>query len=248
MNFSGKAVVVTGAASGMGRATAIGFGAAGANVALVDINVDGAQEVANQIGAAGAEATVYGVDISEPAAMSETLETVYERYGRLDAVANVAAIFPQSKVLDTTEEFWDRVLSIDLRGVFFCCQTALRIMVPQGHGAIVNVSSGAAFRPVPGHVVYSAAKAGLVGMSRVLALEFARTGVRVNVLAPDHTLSATTRTRLTEDEIDAIAATLVPGRWMTPEEQANAIMWLCSDEASGVNGAILNVNGGIVMP
>jgi NAD(P)-dependent dehydrogenase (short-subunit alcohol dehydrogenase family) len=248
VDFSGKTVVITGAASGMGRAAAIGFGEAGANVALVDVNVDDAQLVANQIEAGGAEATVYGVDVAQPAEMSVTLDTVYQRYGRLDAVANVAAIFPQSGVFDTTEEFWDRVLSIDLRGVFFCCQAALRIMVPQGHGAIVNVSSGAAFRPVPGHVVYSAAKAGMVGMSRVLALEFARTGVRVNVLAPDHTLSEATYTRLTKGEIEAIAETLVPGRWLTPEEQANAIMWLCSDAASGVNGAILNVSGGIVMP
>ena len=116
MDFSGKTVVVTGAASGMGRAAAIGFGEAGANVALVDVNVDAAQLVANQIEAGGAEASVYGVDVAEPAEMSATLDTVYQRYGRLDAVANVAAIFPQSGVFDTTEEFWDRVLSIDLRG------------------------------------------------------------------------------------------------------------------------------------
>ncbi len=140
------------------------------------------------------------------------------------------------------------MVSVNLRGVFFCCQEALRVMVDQGQGAIVNVASGAAFYPIQGMAVYTATKAGLVGMSRVLALETARTGVRVNVMAPGHTLSETMLDTLPQEEIEAMAAALIPGRFMTPEEPANAILWLCSDEASGVNGAIINVNGGNHMP
>jgi NAD(P)-dependent dehydrogenase (short-subunit alcohol dehydrogenase family) len=137
------------------------------------------------------------------------------RFGRLDAVANVAAIYPIAKVADVTEQFWDRIQSIDLRGVFFCCQEALRIMAAQGSGAIVNVASGAAFRAVEGQVAYSAAKAGLVGMSRVLAFEFARKGVRVNIVAPGHTLSEGALATVSRERIEEMAATLVPGRFMT---------------------------------
>ena len=121
-------------------------------------------------------------------------------------------------------------------------------MAAQGSGAIVNVASGAAFRAVEGQVAYSAAKAGLVGMSRVLAFEFARKGVRVNVVAPGHTLSEGVLATVSRERIEEMAATLVPGRFMTPEEPANAIIWLCSGAASGINGAIINVNGGNYMP
>ncbi len=255
MDFSGRTAVVTGAASGIGKATAIGFGKAGANVALFDINEDGAKRVAETIDSTGERATVCAVDMAEPAAVRSALEAVRAQFGRLDAVANVAAIFPPSNAdikaanaLDVTEEYWDRLLSVNLRGVFFCCQAAIRIMIEQGHGTIVNVASGAAFRPIQGLATYSASKAGVVGMSRVLALECARKGVRVNVVAPGHTFTEGNLKYVSAEELHAMGATLVPGRIMNPEEPANAIIWLCSDVASGVNGAIINVNGGNHMP
>ena len=248
MDFSGMTAVVTGAASGIGKAAALGFGKAGANVALLDLNDEGATQVAKEIDSTGVRAVVWRVDMADISQVRATLRAVHARFGRLDAVANVAAIYPIAKVTDVTEEFWDRVLSIDLRGVFFCCQEALRIMVAQGTGAIVNVASGAAFRPVDGQVAYSAAKAGLVGMSRVLAFESARKGVRVNVVAPGHTLSEGALVLASKEQIEEMAATLVPGRFMTPQEPANAIVWLCSGAASGINGAIINVNGGNYMP
>ncbi len=249
MDFSGKTAVVTGAASGMGRATAIAFGKAGANVALFDINEDGARLIAGQIDGSGTRATVCRVDMAEPEQIRTALRATNDRFGGIDYLANVAAVYnPTAKVADVTEEFWDRLMSINLRGAFFCCQEALRIMIAQGHGSIVNVASGAAFRPIEGLVVYTATKAGVVGMTRVLALESARTGVRINVMAPGHTLSETMIDILPAEQIESMGAALVPGRWMTPEEPANAILWLCSDEASGVNGAIVNVNGGNHMP
>jgi NAD(P)-dependent dehydrogenase (short-subunit alcohol dehydrogenase family) len=248
MDFTGKTAVVTGAASGMGKATAIGFAEAGANVALLDIDDGGAQVVADQIGA-GTATLVCKVDLTQPAQTRDVLRAVQARFGRIDALANVAGIFPRARVPDVTEEFWDRIMAVNLRGAFFCCQEALRIMEAQeGGGAIVNVASGAAFRAIDGLVAYSASKAGLVGMTRVLALEYARKGVRLNVVAPGHTVSEASLTRMGQDQIDAIAATLVPGRWMTTQEQANAIIWACSDAASGLNGAIINVNGGNYMP
>lgn len=255
MDFSGRSIVVTGAASGMGKATAIGFGKVGANVALFDINQEGAEQVAEEIDPTGGRTMVCNVDIATPSAVEKALQAVRARFGRLDAVANVAAIFPPTNpdtnaanALEVTEEYWDRMLSVNLRGLFFCCQAAIRIMLAQGGGAIVNVASGAAFRPIQGLATYSASKAGVVGMSRVLALEFARQGVRVNVMAPGATFTEGNLKYLSKEEWDAYATTLVPGRLMTPEEPANAIIWLCSDEASGVNGAIINVNGGNHMP
>jgi NAD(P)-dependent dehydrogenase (short-subunit alcohol dehydrogenase family) len=248
MDFSGQTAVVTGAASGMGRATSIAFGNAGANVVLFDLNEDGAGGIAKQIDGSGARTMVCGVDMAKPAEVRAALRAAQDRFGRIDCLANVAAIYPRAKVADVTEDFWDRMMSINLRGVFFCCQEALRLMTEQGRGAIVNVASGAAFRPIEGLVVYTATKAGLVGMTRVLALEHARTGVRVNVMAPGHTLSETMIDVLSSEEIESMGAALVPGRWLSPEEPAQAILWLCSEEASGVNGAILNVNGGNHMP
>jgi NAD(P)-dependent dehydrogenase (short-subunit alcohol dehydrogenase family) len=160
----------------------------------------------------------------------------------------VAAIYPTANVLEVDEPHWDRVLGLDLRGVFFCCQEALRHMLERGSGAIVNVASGAAFRPIPGYIAYSAAKAGLVGMTRVLALEVARRGVRINVVSPGHTETEGVLASMPPDQRQAAARQLASGRWLAPDEVASAIVYLCSDAASGVNGAILHVNAGNWMP
>ncbi|MCH8283128.1 MAG: SDR family oxidoreductase [Chloroflexi bacterium] len=247
MEFTGKTAIVTGAANGIGRATAVAFGKAGANVAAVDIDDAGAKRVAAQIEDTGGAATAYQADLTKPAEIKATVQKVVDTYGRVDALANVAAIYPRATVLEVTEEYWDRMMDLNLRAVFFCCQEALRVMLPQGSGVIVNIASGAAFRGIEGLSVYSAAKGGVVSLSRGLALEVARTGVRVNVVAPGNTDTDGIRANLTQEQVDAAAAELVSGRWMEPEEIAAAILFLCSDAASGINGAIINVNGGNYM-
>ena len=247
MEFTGKTAIVTGAASGIGRATPVAFGKAGANVAAVDIDDAGAKRVAAQIEDTGGAATAYQADLTKPAQIKATVQKVVDTYGRVDALANVAAIYPRATVLEVTEEYWDRMMDLNLRAVFFCCQEALRVMLPQGSGVIVNIASGAAFRGIEGLSVYSAAKGGVVSLSRGLALEVARTGVRVNVVAPGNTDTDGIRANLTQEQVDAAAAELVSGRWMEPEEIAAAILFLCSDAASGINGAIINVNGGNYM-
>ena len=255
MDLSGRTAVVTGAASGIGKATAIKFGEVGANVALLDIDEGGAKEVAESIDSTGRTTMVCPVNVADVSAVGQTLNIVRKRFGSLDAVANVAAIFPVSNnnisaanALDVTEEYWNRLISVNLRGTFFCCQAAIRIMIAQGGGSIVNLASGAAFRPYQGLSAYSASKAGVVGMTRVLALEFARKGIRVNTVTPGHTLTPGILKNLPKEQWDAMTETLVPGRLMRPEEPANAIVWLCSDAASGINGAIIHVNGGTHMP
>jgi NAD(P)-dependent dehydrogenase (short-subunit alcohol dehydrogenase family) len=249
MTFSRSTAIGTGAASGIGRAPAIAFARAGANVALLDISGDGLALVANEIKGLGAQAALYETDIADVDEVRQVLHSVAARFGRLDALANVAAVFPSARISDVTTEMWDFALGVNLRGVFFACQSALRIMADQGNGAIVNVASGAAFRPIEGLAVYSAAKAGVVGVTRVLALEYARKGVRVNVVAPGHTSSLLGHDlHPTTAETEEMVESLVPGRLMDPEESAQAILWLCSAAASGVNGAIINVNGGNHMP
>ncbi len=247
MEFTGKTAIVTGAANGIGRATAVAFGKAGANVAAVDIDDAGAKRVAAQIEDTGGAATAYQADLTKPAEIKAMVQHVVDTYGRVDALANVAAIYPRATVLEVTEEYWDRMMDLNLRAVFFCCQETLRVMLPQGSGVIVNIASGAAFRGIEGLSVYSAAKGGVVSLSRGLALEVARTGVRVNVVAPGNTDTDGIRANLTQEQLDAAAAELVSGRWMEPEEIAAAILFLCSDAASGINGGIINVNGGNYM-
>ena len=247
--LSGRVAVVTGAASGMGRASATAFGAAGASVALVDINGPGARRVASQIeDASGVATTVIEADLTDTAQIRATFERVVAEFGQVDCLANVAGIWPDASVLDTTEELWDGVMALNLRGVFFCCREAMRLMFERGSGCIVNVASGAAFVGLRNNSAYAASKAGLVAMSRTMALEGARRGVRVNVVAPGATRSETILATRQPEEMERIARHLPYGRWLEPEEIAEAIVFLCTDRASGITGDIINVTGGSYMP
>ena len=248
MSWNEKVAIVTGAAAGIGRATAQEFARAGARVALVDIDGPGTEEVAQQIERDGGRVSVHKADLSRTDEIRSMVQAVISAHGRIDALANVAAIFPTAAVLEVSEAFWDRVLGLDLRGVFFTCQEVLRHMTACGSGAVVNVASGAAFRALPGFVAYSAAKAGIVGMSRVLAFETARYGVRVNVVSPGHTETDGVKASIPPDQRETAARGLASRRWLQPHEVSSAIVYLCSDAASGVNGAILHVNAGNWMP
>ena len=248
MRFEGKLAMVTGAASGIGLRTARAFAREGAELALVDLNEAGVESVAREIRDGGGKATAYAADLSRVDRIRELFAGVKAAHGRVDALANIAAIYPTAPLLEVTEDHWDAVLGLNLRGVFFCCQEAIGIMLEQGGGAIVNIASGAAFRPLEGMVAYCTSKAGLLGMTRVLALHTARRGVRINTVAPGHTDTEGNRVMGSEVERREDADELISGRWLQPEEIADTIVFLCSDEARGVHGAILNVNGGNLMP
>ena len=246
--FDGEVAIVTGGASGIGRASASLLASRGARVVIADVDEARARQVAASIASAGGEAIVEPVDLSSLEGLEALAERTAERFGRIDILANVAAIFPAASFMKTSADAWERIIGIDLKAVFFLTQAVARTMIERKRGAIVNVASGAAFRPVPGMSVYSAAKGGIVALSRTIAHELAPHHIRVNVVAPGHTASETVRAQQSQQQLDALAQGLLPGRWMEPEEVAEAIVFLASPAASGMSGAVINVNGGDFMP
>ena len=258
MTMEGRTVIVTGAASGIGRATALRFAERGAShVACLDLHEAGAIDTAEMIEGLGAEARAFKVDLGDVASIREAYDAAVEWMGRLDAAAHIGGYSWRGETLDVTPEQWDQVLNVNLRGGFFCCQSALRVMYPQGSGAIVNMSADAAFHPMHGFAAQAAGKGGLALMSQTLALESARRGVRVNAVSPGIVkVQPTGVSRPGSPELrpvdglappppaDTLPEQTANGRYSRAEEVADAVVYLCSDAASAVNGVILPVNGG----
>lgn len=258
--FVGRIAVVTGAASGIGRATALRFGAEGARVAAVDRNAAGAEETAAQIGAA---ARAYGCDVGRSDAVAATAEAVARDLGPVDVLANVAGIGDTAGLegiegLDDAR--WQAVLAVNLSGPFYWCRAVLPGMAARGHGAIVNVSSLAGrSKSVNGGLAYTASKAGLLGLTRHLAFDYGPRGVRVNAICPGGVdtpmlrAGAASKAKSPEEAAQRAERARAYGwlmpikRLSTPDEQAAAIAFLASDDASYVNGVSLDVNGGIFM-
>jgi NAD(P)-dependent dehydrogenase (short-subunit alcohol dehydrogenase family) len=246
MSFDGKVFIVTGGGSGMGRATASQLADAGATVVIADIDADAGKRVVDSI---GKRATLIQTDLRSLESIQALVSQTEERFGRIDGLANVAAVFPYVTFMDTTPETWQAIDDINHRAVFFLTQAVARSMIAkQSSGAIVNVASGAAFRPVPGMAAYSGTKGGVVALGRIMAKELAPQRIRVNTVAPGHTMSETAKRAMTEEQADEVAKTLVGGRWMAPEEVAEAIVFLLGDDSRGMTGAVINVNLGNYMP
>ncbi len=246
MGFEDQVFIVSGGASGMGRATAALLAHGGANVVIADINTEAGTRVAEAI---GPNAVLDETDLRSLDAIRALVARTEERFGKIDGLANVAAVYPVVSFLDTTPEIWEEIDAVNLRGSFFLAQAVAQAMIRhETHGAIVNVASGAAYRPVEGQAAYTASKGGVVAMTRTMAAELAPHRIRVNVVAPGHTASETIRRNMTEEALEAAAASLFPKRWMEPEEVAQAIVFLLSETAHSMTGAALNVNIGNFMP
>ncbi len=248
--FDDRVVVVTGAASGIGRAVAALVAARGANTVLVDLRppeIDAAFKLDKTMSLAA--------DQRETADVQAAVEAVDARFGRIDVLLNVAGIDGYAAVAETSDDLWERILSTNLTGVFRWCRAVLPGMLERQRGAIVNVGSAAAFGAYPGIAAYAASKAGLLGFNRVLAAE-AAPHVRVNVVAPGPVATPLTdklRTGASSGPDAAIADRLVTrdtplARWGRPEEIAEAIAFAASDAASFMTGQVVHVNGGRVMP
>jgi len=243
MRLQGRVTAITGGALGIGRATALAFAAEGALVALGDVEVAGAEAVAREIGERGGRAIAIPVDVGDAGQVAAFVERVVATYGRLDVMFANAGIAHSAPFLEHPEAQWHRVLRVNLTGVFLCCQAAARQMVAQGGGRIITTASINGFRGVENLVGYNAAKAGVIELTRTMAVELARHEITVNAIAP-----AQIDTRLTRglpEEARRRRVERIPlGRFGEPEDVARAAVFLASDDASYITGHTLAVDGG----
>jgi 2-hydroxycyclohexanecarboxyl-CoA dehydrogenase len=244
--LEGKVAFVTGAASGIGRATAIRLGEEGARVAAADLNADGAAATASTI---GPQSVGLGLDITDLSGVQAAIAEAERELGPIEILVNCAGWDRVEPFLDNSEEIWDKVIDVNLKGVIRCTRSVLESMISRRSGRIVNVSSDAGRVGSSGEVVYSGAKAGIIGFSKGVARETARHGLRVNVVCPGPTdtplMAATSEAnpRLGEALVKAIPFR----RLAKPEEIAAAIAFLASDDASFITGQTLSVSGGLTM-
>jgi NAD(P)-dependent dehydrogenase (short-subunit alcohol dehydrogenase family) len=238
--LAGTTALVTGAASGIGRASALGFAEAGASVALVDVDADGLATVAAAIRGTGRDVEVITADVTDIAAMERAVARTVERFGQLDAAHNNAGVAgPYLPIDEYPPEEFLRVLQVDLIGVWHSMRAEIAQMRRQGSGAIVNTSSMLGDAAMPDNSAYIAAKHGVNGLTRAAALELASSGVRVNALAP-----GVTRTAMVSSVSDTLLRSVPLSRLAEPSEIAAAAVWLCSPKASYVTGSVLVADGG----
>jgi NAD(P)-dependent dehydrogenase (short-subunit alcohol dehydrogenase family) len=250
LDFTGKVALVTGAAAGMGLATARAFAEAGAAVVLADVSEAPVAAEAQRLTEAGRKAVAVRCDVSDDAEVAAMVERAVAEFGRLDAAFNNAGVMARiTPVADSTRDEWDRVIGINLRGVWSCMREELRQMQRQGGGAIVNNASVGALTGNPGIAPYIASKHGVIGLTRTAALEYVKHGIRVNAVNPGLIDTQIARDVVSGDEqAYASLATHVPiGRAGRPEEIAAAVLWLCSPAASYVVGQGLTVDGGMTV-
>ena len=247
MRLRDKVAVVTGAASGIGRAIALAMGAEGARVAVLDLNGDGAATVAHEL---GGDAHAWAVDVADAARVATVVEEVVARWETVHVLVNCAGWDTPMPFVETTPEFWDKILAINLRGPIACTRAVLPPMIAQGYGKIVSIASDAGRVGSTGEAVYSAAKGGLIAFTKTIARETARHRINVNCVCP-----GPSDTPLFQKEFagpspklaESLKRVIPWGRLGLPEDIAPAVVFLASDDASYITGQTLSVSGGLTM-
>jgi len=248
MKLSGKAAVVTGAGSGIGRAIALEFARAGASVAVCDVNLDAAEQVAMEIKTMGRRAVALKVDVSQKSEVLETVETALSALERIDILVNNAGIYRLTPLEDISEEEWDFLLGVNVKGMFFFAQAVVPHLKKQGGGKIINMASTSAISGgLMAGIHYSTSKAEIVGFTRSLARMLAQHSILVNAIAPGRI--DTPLIKITPDEDEADLKTKIPlGRLGTPEDVAHAALFLASEDSDYMTGTVVNVSGGFQIP
>lgn len=242
--FNGKVAFITGAGSGIGRATAVAFAAEGARVAVLDRSAEALRGTEAAVREAGGEALAIACDVSEPAQVEAAVARTVEAFGRLDIAFNNAGVENKATPLHEIElDEWDRILGINLRGTFVCMKHELAQMVRQGGGVVVNTSSGAGVRGVAGGSAYAASKHAVIGMTKSAALDYAKPNIRVNAVLPGN-IETPMMDRFTGGDIQKAIDLEPVGRLGKPEEIADAVLWMSADLGAFVTGASISVDGG----
>jgi len=248
-HMEGKVALVTGAGSGIGRETALAFARAGAKVVVSDIVVEGGEETVRMIKGEGGDALFVKCDVAQEADVKALVAKTVETYGRIDCAHNNAGIEGMAgPCAECTEENWDRTLGINLKGVWWCCKYEIPQMLKQGGGAIVNTASVAGLVGFPGIPAYTASKHAVVGLTKAIALDYAKENIRCNAVCPGviHTPMVDRFSGGTQEGLDAMAAMEPVGRLGEPSEIADAVVYLCSDKATFVTGIAMPVDGAFV--
>ncbi len=246
MSFAGRVALITGAGRGIGREVALKFAAEGADVAVADLTLEVAEEVAAQIRAMGVKSLALKVDVSSPADALKMVTDTVEGLGKIDILVNNAGITKDKLMLRMEESDWDSVLSVNLKGAFNCTKAAVRVMAKARYGRVINIASIVGIIGNAGQANYSASKAGLIGLTKTTAREFASRSITCNAIAPGFIDTAMTRA-MPEKSREALTAQIPLARLGSSDDVAEGVLFLASDKASYITGHVLSINGGMYM-
>lgn len=246
MRLKGKVALVTGGGRGIGEATAKKFATEGAKVVIVDINVDDINRVVHDLEALGADVLGLKVDVTNSQLVDKMIDDTMEEFGKIDILVNNAGITADNTLVKMSDAEWERVIDVNLKGVFNCGRSAAKVMVKQGCGVILNATSVVGIYGNYGQTNYAATKWGVIGMTKTWGKELGKKGVRVNAVAPGFILTPMTE-KMPEKVLKMMSDKAPLKRLGLPEDIANAYAFLASDDASFISGAVLEVTGGLVL-
>lgn len=244
--MNGHTAVVTGGGRGIGKAISIAFAKRGVNVVVVDVNEDIAKETASELQGYGIKSIAMKADVSNSSDVATIFENAVKTFGKVEILVNNAGITKDALLLRMKEEDWDQVININLKGTFLCSKEAVRIMSKNRYGRIVNIASVVAFIGNPGQANYSASKAGMVGLTKTIAKEYASRGITVNAVAPGFITTAMTES-LPENVKQEMLKSIPMNRFGSVDDVANAVLFFASPESGYITGQVIHVNGGMYM-